>query len=72
MTGEITLRGNILAIGGLKEKIIGAKRAGIKTIYLPKENYNDLEAMDDEIKKNLKFVFVNHYKDIAKEINLWS
>lgn len=66
MTGEITLRGNILPIGGLKEKCIGAHRNGIKTILLPKENKNDLEEIPEEIKEEIIFVFVEHYKDVLK------
>lgn len=68
MTGEITLRGNILPIGGLKEKSIGALRAGIKTIYIPEDNRCDLDEIPDEIKQDLKFVFVNNYKDLFKKI----
>ena len=68
MTGEITLRGNILPIGGLKEKSIGALRAGIKTIYIPAGNKKDLEEIPDEIKKDLKYVFVDNYKDLFKKI----
>jgi len=71
MTGEITLRGNILPIGGLKEKIIGAKRAGIKKIILPKENETDLEEIEEEIKKDIKFILVETYNEIAKELKLW-
>ncbi len=68
MTGEITLRGRILPIGGLKEKVIGAHRAGVKKIIIPKENKKDLEDIPDAIKKDLKFVFVNNYDDVYKEI----
>ena len=66
MTGEITLRGNVLAIGGLKEKVIGAHRAGIKKIFLPEDNKKDLDEIPDDIKKNIKFKFVKNYKDIYK------
>ena len=68
MTGEITLRGRILAIGGLKEKVIGAHRAGIKKIFLPKENEKDLDEIPSDVKSNIKFIFVKNYKDIYKEI----
>ena len=68
MTGEITLRGRVLAIGGLKEKIIGAHRAGIKKIFLPKENEKDLEEITNDIKKDIEFIFVNNYNEIYNEL----
>lgn len=68
MTGEITLRGRVLGIGGLKEKVIGAHRAGIKTIFIPKENEKDLDEIPKEIKKDLKFITVSNYSDIFKKI----
>ena len=68
MTGEITLRGRILAIGGLKEKIIGAHRAGIKKIFIPKENEKDLDEITDDIKKDIEFVFVSNYHEVYNEL----
>ena len=68
MTGEITLRGRVLPIGGLKEKVIGAHRAGIRKIFLPVENEKDLEEIPEEIKKDIKFIFVDNYKEIYKKI----
>lgn len=68
MTGEITLRGRVLAIGGLKEKIIGAHRAGIKKIFLPKENEKDLEEITNDIKRDIEFIFVNNYNEIYNEL----
>ena len=68
MTGEITLRGEILAIGGLKEKIIGAKRAGVTKIYLPSSNEKDLEEIEDYIKEGIKFIFVSNYKELYKDL----
>ena len=56
MTGEITLRGKVLAIGGLKEKTMAAYRAGVKTVCIPKENEPDIDELDDVVKKNIRFV----------------
>ena len=64
MTGEITLRGRILAIGGLKEKLLGALRAGIKTVFIPNENKNDLEELPEKIKQNLNIEFVSSIEDV--------
>ena len=68
MTGEITLRGRILGIGGLKEKVIGAHRANIKKIFIPKENEKDLDEIPEEIKKDLKFMLVDNYLDVYKKL----
>ncbi|MDD4785041.1 MAG: endopeptidase La [Candidatus Shapirobacteria bacterium] len=68
MTGEITLRGNILEIGGLKEKSIAAHRAGLKTIFIPKENEKTLVNIPREVKKAIKFIPVSHYSEIYKKI----
>ncbi|HSX40300.1 MAG TPA: endopeptidase La [Candidatus Saccharimonadales bacterium] len=64
MTGEVTLRGRILEIGGVKEKVIAAHRAGLKTIILPKENKKDLEDVPKEVLKDLKFIFVSHMDEV--------
>ncbi|MDD2490162.1 MAG: endopeptidase La [Bacilli bacterium] len=64
MTGEITLRGQILPIGGLKEKTIGAHRSGLKQVIIPKDNERDLNEIPNEIKKDLEFFLVNEYKDV--------
>ncbi|MFQ5579548.1 MAG: endopeptidase La [Nitrospiria bacterium] len=66
MTGEVTLRGRILPVGGLKEKILAAKRAGIKTIILPKRNEKDLDEVPQHLQKGLKFVFANHMDTVIK------
>ena len=68
MTGEITLRGRVLGIGGLKEKLIGAHRANIKKVFIPKENEKDLDEIPKEIKDDLEFVVVNNYSDIYKKL----
>ena len=64
MTGEITLRGRVLPIGGLKEKTLAAKNAGIKTICVPKKNEKDIDEISPEIKKGLKIVFVEQMKEV--------
>jgi ATP-dependent Lon protease len=68
MTGEITLRGNILEIGGLKEKSIAAHRAGLKTLFIPKDNQKTLVEIPKEVKKDIKFIPVSHYSEIYKKI----
>jgi len=68
MTGEITLRGNILEIGGLKEKSIAAHRAGLTTVFIPKDNQKSLVEIPTEVKKSIKFVPVSHYSEIYKKI----
>lgn len=64
MTGEITLRGDILPIGGLKEKIIGAKRSGITKIFLPIDNEHELNEIDQDIKEGVRFILVSNYYEI--------
>ena len=64
MTGEITLRGQILGIGGLKEKIMGAKRNNIKIIFIPSDNINDLDDIPKEIKKDIQFIPVKDYIEL--------
>jgi len=64
MTGEITLRGQVLPVGGIKEKMLAAHRAGLKTIILPKRNALDLEDVPQEIKKKLNFIFAESVDDV--------
>ena len=64
MTGEITLRGLILPVGGIKEKVLAARRAGIRTILLPRRNEKDLVDVPDQIRKGLSFVFVDKADDV--------
>lgn len=67
MTGEITLRGKVLAIGGLKEKSLAAFRQGIKTVIIPKANLKDLSEIPEEIKKEMKFIPVDNIDQVIKE-----
>ena len=64
MTGEITLRGRVLPIGGLKEKSLGAHRAGITTIICPKENEKDLDDIPESVRNELEFIFVSHVDEV--------
>ncbi|MBI2611541.1 endopeptidase La [Candidatus Gottesmanbacteria bacterium] len=66
MTGEVTLRGRVLEIGGVKEKVIAAHQAGIKTVIMPKDNKKDLEDIPQNVLKDLKFVFVKHMDEVLK------
>ncbi len=65
MTGEVTLRGRVLPIGGLKEKILAAKMAEVKTVLVPKENEKDIEEISGEIKEGLEIVFVETMEEVA-------
>jgi ATP-dependent Lon protease len=67
MTGEITLRGRVLPIGGLKEKILAAKNAGIKKVLVPRQNTKDIEELEKEITQGLKIVFVEHMDEVIRE-----
>ncbi len=64
MTGEVTLRGRALEIGGVKEKVIAAQTAGVKTIIMPKDNKKDLEDIPENVKSKLNFVFVEHADEV--------
>ncbi len=66
MTGEITLRGKVLPVGGIKEKVLAAHRAGIKKIVLPKENEADLEEVPEDIKGELQFIFVDNIDQVLE------
>src|SRR5256885_15586825 len=67
MTGEITLRGRVLPIGGLKEKLLAALRAGVSTVLIPQENEKDLAEIPDNVKKGLKLIPVSTADDVLKE-----
>ena len=66
MTGEITLRGQVMPVGGIKEKMLAAHRAGLKTIILPKRNELDVEDVPEEVRKTMTFVFAESVNDVLK------
>ena len=66
MTGEITLRGDVLPIGGLKEKVLAAREAGIKTLLLPKRNERDLAEISPDLTSGLTLHFVDHMHDVLE------
>lgn len=66
MTGEITLRGRVLAIGGVKEKVLAAQREGFSGVILPKQNEKDYAKLPDFLKKDMKVFFVDEYVDVFK------
>ena len=66
MTGEITLRGRVLPVGGVKEKVLAAHRAGIKTILLPKWNEKDLVDIPEKVRKDIEFHFMEKMIDVLK------
>jgi len=66
MTGEITLRGQVLPVGGIKEKVLAAHRFGIQTVILPKRNQDDLEDLSDEVRQALEFIFVEHVDEVLQ------
>ena len=64
MTGEITLRGKVLPVGGIKEKVLAARRAGIKTIIMPRRNERDLEDIPEELRRELTMHFVDTVDEV--------
>ena len=66
MTGEITLRGDVLPVGGIKEKVIAAQRSGIRSIILPKWNEKDIEDVPEKVKKKIKFFFTEKMEEVLK------
>ena len=66
MTGEITLSGRVNAIGGVKEKTMGAKRQGVKALIFPEDNRKDVEELEEEIKEGMQFYFAGHYFDVLE------
>ena len=67
MTGEVTLRGNALAIGGLKEKLLAALRGGVTTVFIPEENEKDLADLPDSVKDGLKIIPVTHVSEVLAQ-----
>jgi ATP-dependent Lon protease len=68
MTGEITLRGKILPVGGIKEKVLAAHRAGVKKVILPADNEKDLGEVPQHVRKGLNFTFVKHMDEVLHEV----
>src|SRR5205085_12389345 len=66
MTGEITLRGKVLPVGGIKEKVLGARRAGITTIILPRRNEHDLDELPAELREQMTFILVDNADEVLK------
>ena len=66
MTGELSLTGKVLPVGGIKEKVLAAKRAGIKTIILPQKNEKDLKEVPERHRKGLTFLAVSHFDEVLK------
>ncbi|MEO6324185.1 MAG: S16 family serine protease, partial [Thermoanaerobaculia bacterium] len=64
MTGEITLRGEVLPIGGVKEKVLAARRAGIKTVILPRQNSRDLPDIPEELRRDVTFVLAHRVDEV--------
>src|SRR5438045_1081037 len=64
MTGEISLRGRVLPVGGIKEKVLAAHRAGIRTIILPKDNERDLDDVPEDLRSDIHFVLAEHVDDV--------
>jgi len=64
MTGELTLTGRVLPVGGIKEKILAARRAGVKTVILPKKNEKNLDDIPDYIKSEMNFILVEHIQEV--------
>ncbi|MCD7817624.1 MAG: endopeptidase La, partial [Lachnospiraceae bacterium] len=70
MTGEVSLRGFVMPIGGLPEKLMAAQRAGIKTVLIPLENENDLDEVPSEVKKSLEIIPIHRVEDVLDKTGL--
>ena len=67
MTGEVSLRGNVMPIGGLPEKLMAAERSGVKKVYIPEKNKEDLEEVPEEVKEKLEIIPVKKISDVLDE-----
>lgn len=70
MTGEVSLRGGVMPIGGLPEKLMAAQRAGIRTVFIPYENREDLEDVADEVKEDLTIIPVKRVEEVLQKTGL--
>jgi len=68
MTGEITLRGKVLPVGGIREKVLAAHRAGIRKVLLPRENERDIEDIPEKVRNQMEFVLIDNASDALKEV----
>jgi ATP-dependent Lon protease len=68
MTGEITLRGKVLPVGGIKEKVLAARRAGIHTVALPRRNEHDLDDIPAELRNEMEIIFVDTVDDVLRHV----
>jgi len=68
MTGEITLRGKILPVGGIKEKSLAALRKGIKNVFIPQKNVKDLEEIPKDLREKINFILVSHLDEILQKV----
>jgi len=68
MTGEVTLTGLVLPIGGVKEKVLAARRVGIKRVILPRGNQKDLRDLPDEVRKEMEFIFADRVEDVLQAV----
>jgi ATP-dependent Lon protease len=68
MTGEITLRGKVLPVGGIREKVLAAHRAGIRKVLLPVENTRDIDDIPEKVRDQMEFVFISKVDDALKEV----
>jgi ATP-dependent Lon protease len=68
MTGEVTLTGLVLPIGGLKEKVLAARRAGLKRVILPRGNQKDLRDLPEDVRKEMEFIFADRVEDVLAEM----
>ena len=70
VTGEVSLRGGVMPIGGLPEKLMAAQRAGIRTVFIPYDNREDLEDVADEVKEDLTIIPVKRIEEVLQKTNL--